>query len=282
MSTPTTLVVPAGVEVVTVTTARGEFAAHDAPALGAEHGHVLLVPGFTGSKEDFTPLLPLLAGTGWHATAYDQRGQYETPGGADDDYSLAGFAADALAVRTATARGTAASHLVGHSFGGLVAQHAVLAEPTAWVSVTLMCTGPAGFTGAAKVKPLQTFVDAVPGRGLAAVFDVMQARKAAVAPDVLAFLRERFTRNSPAAIVEVARRLVDAPDRIDELAQAGVPTCVLRGHRDAEWSPAVQDEMATRLGVQVVVVPGSGHSPAVEHPAATSDLLAAWFSSAVA
>src|SRR5690606_20183834 len=80
MSVPKTLVLPAGVTSTVVDTSRGPFAALVASAGGDRHGHVLLVPGWTGSKEDFAALLPLLADAGFDVTAYDQRGQYETPG----------------------------------------------------------------------------------------------------------------------------------------------------------------------------------------------------------
>src|SRR5439155_8725343 len=39
---------------------------------------VLFVPGYTGSKEDFMPLLRPLANAGYRAVAIDQRGQYES------------------------------------------------------------------------------------------------------------------------------------------------------------------------------------------------------------
>ncbi|MGZ5407932.1 MAG: alpha/beta fold hydrolase, partial [Aeromicrobium sp.] len=140
MSTPRTLVLPHGVEAVTLDTPRGPFAAHEAGARSDSRGHILLIPGWTGSKEDFTPILPFLATAGFHVTAYDQRGQFETSGKPDDDYSLAGFAADALAVRSVSGAGS--SHLLGHSFGGLVAQSAAVADVTGWASLSLLCTGP--------------------------------------------------------------------------------------------------------------------------------------------
>src|SRR5690554_5696214 len=113
MSVPRSLDLPPGVYTAALETPRGTFAAHLARAVDPV-GHVLLIPGWTGSKEDFTPLLPLLADAGYDATAYDQRGQYETPGRPGDDYTLSGFAADAVAVRATS--GHECSHLLGHSF----------------------------------------------------------------------------------------------------------------------------------------------------------------------
>ena len=39
----------------------------------------MLIPGFTGSKEDFLPILEPLAAAGRTVYAVDQRGQYQSP-----------------------------------------------------------------------------------------------------------------------------------------------------------------------------------------------------------
>ncbi|MFD1826070.1 alpha/beta fold hydrolase [Mumia zhuanghuii] len=270
-----------------VTTARGTFAALDAPvpAGTSRRGHVLLVPGFTGSKEDFAFVLPLLAQAGWHATSYDQRGQYETPGKPDDDYSVRGFAADALAIQEALAP-YGASHLVGHSFGGLVAQHAVLDDTSAWRSLALLCSGPAGFGDAgvraraddpdAAVRMLRAFVAAVPVVGLEVVFAQQNAAIDAP-PQLKTFVKRRFLASASESLTAIATHLLDTPDQVGALAASGVPVALARGSADDAWPYAVQDEMAERLGTEVVVIEGAGHSPAVDQPAATVDfLLRAW------
>lgn len=97
MSTPPFLDLPPGVRSSRLTTSRGEFAILDAGV--TTEPPALLVPGWTGSKEDYIAVLEPLANAGYHAAALDQRGQYETPGsGPDGDYSLNAFAADLLAV----------------------------------------------------------------------------------------------------------------------------------------------------------------------------------------
>src|SRR4051795_3798442 len=64
-----------------------------------EGGTVLLVAGYTGSKEDFAPLLRPLCIAGYRAVALDQRGQYESPGPDDPAaYTVAELATDLLAV----------------------------------------------------------------------------------------------------------------------------------------------------------------------------------------
>lgn len=268
MSVPRTLDLPPGVEAATLQTPRGAFAAHRALAVDPV-GHVLLVPGWTGSKEDFTPLLPLLAAAGLDATTYDQRGQYETPGLPDDDYSLAGFAADAAAVR-ATSRHSR-SALMGHSFGGLVAQQAAVTDPSTWQTLSLLCTGP-GALGDTARRPLKKLASAI---GKVPLLHLHEIREQGIKrpAQITGFLARRFTSNAPASLKAMTQHLIDAPDIIDAVAATGLPVWVGRGADDDAWPHDVQDAMAGRLGTDVHVIPDSAHSPAVENPEA---LVAAW------
>jgi pimeloyl-ACP methyl ester carboxylesterase len=269
MSVPRSLELPAGVRAVDVETGRGTFAAHVARA-AQPRGAVLLVPGWTGSKEDFTPVLPLLAAAGMDAVAYDQRGQFETPGTADDDYSLPALAADAVDVARA-ALGTGRVHLAGHSFGGLVSQQAAVDSPEAWASLTLLCSGP-GALGDSPTRPLRRVVAAI---GKVPLLQLHELRERGVKrpAQVTAFLARRFTSNAPAALRAMTQHLIDAPDIVDDVAATGVPVWVGRGATDDAWPFDRQDDMAARLGTTVHVVADAAHSPAVENP---EGLVAAW------
>ena len=75
----------------------------------------MLVPGFTGSKEDFVAVLAPLAAAGWRVVTYDQRGQHETPGAPPpgevvtaESYALSELALDLLAIVAATRIGAGA------------------------------------------------------------------------------------------------------------------------------------------------------------------------------
>ena len=68
MSTPQSLVLPEGVSPTTLESDRGPFAAH-VIRVPDPLAHVLLGPGCTGSKEEFTPRLRFLACIGLQATA---------------------------------------------------------------------------------------------------------------------------------------------------------------------------------------------------------------------
>lgn len=273
MSTPRTLELPPGVEASVVRTARGEVAVHRVRADGGgARGHVLMVPGWTGSKEDFTPMLPLLADAGFDATAYDQRGQYETVADEADDFSLAGLATDAAALAAEVSAGP--SHLLGHSFGGLVAQTAAVDHVGAWTSLSLLCTGPAAL-GSTPGRPLERLVAELDGPAtMAEVFRALKGPALGVNPPAVeAFLLDRFERNSRTGLRAFTQHLVDAPDRVADVAATGLPVWVGRGAGDDAWPHAVQDDMAARLGTTVHVVAGADHSPAVENPVG---LAAAW------
>lgn len=280
MSTPRSTRLPRGVERVTADTGRGAFAALVAgPAPAGRRGAALLVPGFTGSKEDFTPLLPLLADAGYAVAAYDQRGQFETESSPGDDLSLAGLAADALAVAGALL-GDEAPHLVGHSFGGLVAATAAVEHTAAWRSLLMLCSGPMA-VGADR-DDLRVLADRVESVGLEEVYAAYAvadevAGVAPQPPEIEAFLRERFLRNSAAALAAFARHLMDAPDLTPRLAALDLPIAVVRGADDDAWPHSVQDAFAAAVGTRTVVIEGAAHSPNVEQPEATcAAMLAGW------
>ena len=168
MSTPTSLELPDRARRTTVSCARGTFAALEAfPASGTcELGTALLVPGYTGSKEDFIPLLGPLAAAGRRVVAIDMRGQYQTPGPDDPAaYHWPALAADIAAV----AKATDTTHLLGHSFGGLVTREAVLAGYTPG-SLTLMSSGPSALPGlrADDLRAMLAYLDGTPTQDLKA------------------------------------------------------------------------------------------------------------------
>jgi pimeloyl-ACP methyl ester carboxylesterase len=244
---------------------------------------VLLVPGYTGSKEDFAPILPLLLASGFALTAIDLPGQYESPGPADpDEYRPARLAEVVGEVAAVLGGPSGAVHLLGHSFGGLVARAAVLAEPSAYRSLVLMSSGPSGIDGArrAMIEQLEPVLAASGMAGVyAASLAVYRAQAGYVEPPapLAAFLERRFLAGAPAMLQGMGRALRDEPDRVAELAAVGVPTLVMYGVDDDAWPPHVQDDMARRLQAEVAVVADAAHSPAVENPVATATALTAFW-----
>ena len=262
--------------------ARGTFAVLEAfPATGAcELGTALLVPGYTGSKEDFLSILGELADGGRRVLAVDQRGQYQTPGPDDPAaYDLAELGKDIIALMDVTG----AVHLLGHSFGGLAAREAVLAAKEPPASFTLMSSGPGALPGD-RAGHLRSFLSAVAG---AAGTDDLAARVAQIwhgslkpqaiagglAAPIVDFLEDRMLGNSPAGLVAMAQALLAADDRTEDLAKADVPVFVLYGENDDAWPTDEQEDMAALLGARRECIPGAAHSPAVEAPATTAHAL---------
>lgn len=230
---------------------------------------VLLSHGFTGSKEDFWPLLPLLAERGYLPVAFDKRGQFESVSAGP--FELTDFVGDTVALARLLADRTGAPvHLLGHSWGGLEAAAAVVAAPEAFASLTLMCSGPVGMGPAPDIAQLLDALTA--GVGLLEIDD---QRSAGQPQDVgRAFYRLRFCAGNPRSLAGMARALMEAPDRIDQVAATGTPAFVVRGVDDAAWPHPLQDEMAQRLGCTVQVIGDAAHSPNIEAPAALARVLA--------
>jgi pimeloyl-ACP methyl ester carboxylesterase len=260
----------------TLGTAEGPVAVLDA----GDGPAVLFVPGYTGTKEDFALLLPLLAEAGLRAVAMDLPGQYETPGPEDPAaYTPEVLARSVLAVAAQLDR----PHLVGHSFGGLVSRAAVIADPGAVRSLVLMGSGPSSIGGDRRER-MAALEPVLAAGGLPAVYDALETIAAAdptwaaMPPEQRAFLRRRFLAGSAAGLQGMGDALRAEPDRVDELAAAGLPILVLYGEHDDAWSPATQASMARRLGAPTAVIPGAIHSPAAQQPTATAEALLTFWS----
>ena len=246
MSTPPFLELPAGVRATSVPTPRGPLAALRAEPAAATGAPVLLVPGYTGSKEDFIAVLAPLAAAGHEALAIDQRGQYESPGTDDpSSYDVKVLADDVLAVLAGL---DGPAHLVGHSFGGLVTRAAALADPAALRSLTLMSSGPAAIPAPADTG-VGLMLQALPLMDLEAIWAAkrqIESQTETTPPpaDIEAWLHDRFVANHPMGLHRVAEQLLSEPDRTDELAALDLPVLVLLGEHDDVWPPALQAEMA--------------------------------------
>ncbi|QEU92000.1 alpha/beta fold hydrolase [Streptomyces kanamyceticus] len=293
MSRPPTFVPPPCATARTLRTARGDFAVLDAvPPRGVPvAGTVLMLPGFTGSKEDFIALLEPIAAAGYRAVTVDGRGQYETAGPDDESaYAQEELARDALAQAAAlgdeTSAGPGALALLGHSLGGQVARAAVLLAPGTFSSLTLMSSGPAAITPTQQTRATM-LADAV---GVLSMDEVWQAMRAMEPPppqdadtgaedsaDDSEALRARWLRHNPAQLIATARQLCTEQDRVDELAATPPPKHVLSGERDDTWPVPLLDDMAHRLRAHRSVIAGAEHSPNTDRPAQTAAALIAFW-----
>jgi pimeloyl-ACP methyl ester carboxylesterase len=250
------------------------FVAHSLARVEAGVGGrpLLLVHGFTAAKEDFADHLEPLAAAGWHAVALDLPGhgasQLE-----DFAYGFDTFAAAVLAV--ADELGWDRFALLGHSMGGIVAQHLALAAPQRLTALVLLDTSPGRIAVDAELVEQACAVVAEAGMaGLLAVTKVTGSpmdtevgrRLREERPGWEAFQDAKLLQVAPAMYLAMARAITSAASRVDQLATLEVPTLVLVGEHDRLLREPSEALAAAIPGAVLVVLPGAGHSPQVETP----------------
>lgn len=273
----------------------GAIAALRAPAVGddALRTTALLVPGYTGSKEDFAPIIDPIADAGFEVLAIDLPGQQDSPGPDDEALyrpgPLGSVLADLIGKIAADGRRVL---LLGHSYGGLVTRAAVFAgAPLA--GLTLMSTGPSELPAGDRRTVLDVGEHVLAEQGVEGIQKLNELRSAqnpawvALPQELKDFYRNRFLASPAAAMLGMGNGLRSEPDQVAKLSRAlrssGTPCLVVCGDADDAWSPAAQRDMAERLDADFAVLPGVMHSPNTEAP---HDLVAtllptwrAWLSS---
>ncbi|MFF6871453.1 alpha/beta fold hydrolase [Streptomyces sp. NPDC012450] len=282
MSKPRSLALPPRTRVRRLDTVRGPFAVLDAEPDGERRGTVLLLPGYTGSKEDFLALLGPLTDAGYRAVAVDGRGQHDSPGPRGRAaYRRRALALDAVA--QAAALGDGPVHLVGHSFGGLVARAAAAVAPDAFRSLTLLSSGVGRVS-----RPQRVRVRALrAGLALLSKDRVWRAMcwldsrgeepDTSDVPGLADFLLRRWNRTRIAQLRGAGRLLLDREDGTEELLALRTPLHFAYGTDEMVWSTTDLAAAAARTGAHHTVVAGAGHSPNVSHPEElTARLLGFW------
>ncbi|MFF9579263.1 alpha/beta fold hydrolase [Streptomyces rubiginosohelvolus] len=279
MSRPPTFTPPPCARARVLATERGDFAVLDAVPSTPARATALLLPGYTGSKEDFVALLEPLTGAGYRVVAVDGRGQFESQGtDRQESYAQGELARDVLAQAAALGEGPGELHLLGHSLGGQIARAAVLLDASPFRSLTLMSSGPAEVVAAQRDK-VKMLSDALSVLSMDEVWQAMQAMDPPQDADTGdgADMRRRWLAHNPAQLIATGAQLAAEPDRVDELAAVGLPVHVLSGERDDVWPVELFDAMARRLGARRTTIAGAEHSPNTARPQETAKALAAFW-----
>lgn len=216
---------------------------------GVGPGVVLVHGGGAGGAANFQQQRPLAER--WTLVLPDRPGHGRTPLHGREDFATdAPLIADLLDGR---------AHLVGHSYGGVVALLAAGLRPEAVRSLTLI--EPAAFSVA---------------RGQPAVDDLEAALRQLWEhpPEPELFLRQFFALNGipgqiPSPLPPPLEASVRAMPRIrgpweatlpvEALAQASFPKLVVSGGHSSAFEQ-LSDELAYQLGAERAVVAGAGHS----------------------
>ena len=244
--------------------------------VGAGQRPLLLVHGFTGAKEDFTPWLEPLAAAGWHAVAPDLRGHgLSSKPAAESAYSFELMADDVLGL--ADALGWDRFVLLGHSMGGMVVQFLALAAPSRLDGLILMDTAHGPLT---HLDPdlIQAAVSIVRGQGMDALAAVMAERQGPLhtaahqrlldtRPGYAEFGDRKLRATSPALYATMAPEFVTTPDRLDALRRlpASLPVLVIVGEQDQPFLGPSRQMAAAMAGGALAVIPNAGHSPQFEN-----------------
>jgi pimeloyl-ACP methyl ester carboxylesterase len=252
---------------------------------GAGQRPLLLVHGFTGAKEDFTPWLDDLGEAGWHAVAPDLRGHGGSSQPADEaDYSFEVMAGDMLGL--ADALGWQRYVLLGHSMGGMIAQVMACAAPGRLDALILMDTshGPLRNLDPSLV---QMAVSIVRTRGMDAFARILAERQGplttpanqrllAERPGYAEFGDRKLRSASPAMYAAMAPAFTTTADRLDDLRRlpASLPVLVIVGEQDQPFLGPSQ-RLAAGVGDGALqVIPDAGHLPQFENTQAWWQALA--------
>lgn len=186
--------------------------------------------------------------------------------------------ADDLAALLTKASVVADVDVVGLSMGGYVALAFAQRHPDRLRSIALLDT-----------KATPDSAEAQAGRDAAAAMVVAEGRSVFASSMVDALLAEQATpwvrarvrtmiEETPTeTIVAALAGMKQRPDRTQVLAHTQVPAAVIIGEQDRLASTADADHMAAAARASVTVVPGAGHLPPIEQPAAVvSALRALW------
>ncbi|MDQ0574937.1 pimeloyl-ACP methyl ester carboxylesterase [Agromyces albus] len=254
-----------------------EFTRFEAPsgqlarvALGpSDAPRVVLVPGATGSKEDFVLMFPLFAAAGFRVESFDLAGQYESahagpwnldPPRARYDERL--FLDDLLAVLD---DGIGHAHVLGYSFAGTLAELALLERPDRFASLTLLSAPPEpgqAFRGVKRIGPISAFTS--PRQGAALMLWGIRNNLNRVPASRLSFVRERFALTRRDSVDDIIALMMDTPDLRARIALATVPKLVAVGEHDL-WPRELHKRSARELNATLAIY-ATGHSPCETAP----------------
>jgi len=235
---------------------------------------VVLVHGFTGSKEDFNLIGPLLADAGYRVLTFDNRGQHESAHSVrEDGYQVQSLARDVIDL--VEHFGLEKPHLLGHSFGGLVSQRALVESPQSFATLTIFCSGPHYIPNKPDLAATIKIMETMP---MQESWDRFREETEKLLPRYELY-KKRWIASDPRSTHTMALHLQSAEPLIAQLAATKVPIHVVYGENDDAWPLDMQDQMAADLSAPRTIIKDAGHCPNEDQPEDTVKVLTNFWSS---
>ena len=206
----------------------------------------------------------------YRCLSYDKRGHglSDAPAG---DYSLDDHLDDLIGLLDHAGIGPAV--VIGVSVGGLIAQGLALRAPERVAALVLCCTAPRMGDAAmwtarietARTDGLLPLADPVMQRWFSPGFRAQR-------PDELSGWRNLFLRTDPQGYANTCATLRDT-DLTPAIANITAPALVVAGDADLAAPVELVRNCLAIPGARLHVLPGVGHIPSIEQPAALAGLV---------
>lgn len=237
---------------------------------------VLALHGIGGSADSFREQLAGLGDT-HQVIAWDAPG-YARSADPDPQPALRDYASSAAALLNRLGR--APAHVIGVSWGGVIATRLALDFPETVRGLVLAGSSRGSGRTARGAAAMSRRGAELAGTG-AAAFAAARAPRL-LAPDVPPGLVETVTANMATAIrlpgYAYAAASMAATDHSTAVADLRVPTLVVVGEHDAITGSTESEALAQAVpGARLVVIPGAGHAANQERPKLVNDHLRAFF-----
>jgi 3-oxoadipate enol-lactonase len=222
---------------------------------------IVMLHGLGGTSNSFQAMVAPLAG--FRIVRPDLPGAGRSPTPAQG--ITVGLLVDAVE-NAATHLGIGRAHVVGHSFGTLIAQHLAARHPGRVASLTLF--GPILEPQDAARERLRDRAAAARQQGMCTVADQLTGNALSTAtanenPVAVAFVRESHMRQDAEGFARSCEALAQAERADHRLIDC--PTLIVTGDEDAIGPASVAQELADKIGnAKTVVLHRCGHWTPIE------------------
>ncbi|MFO7681176.1 MAG: 2-succinyl-6-hydroxy-2,4-cyclohexadiene-1-carboxylate synthase [Chloroflexota bacterium] len=242
---------------------------------------LILLHGFTGSSQNWQPLLPALT-THFQVLIPDILGHGRSASPENPTrYQIAQVAADILTLLDPHASQPA--HLLGYSMGGRLALYLAVHYPERFTSLVLESASPGLKSEAERAKRRQSdnaLADRVEREGIEAFVDDWESlplwsSQQHLSPETRAALHQQRLQNNPTGLANSLRGMGAGaqPSLWQTLPEITMPVLVLTGELDHKFC-SIGEEMALLLPqAKHITVSGAGHTIHLEKPAQYSQIV---------